>query len=276
MRKTDLFNNVSDSLLEKTKLKKDEIVRYRIISTARHPLTGEFIIPSAVSIPATDEIWDQELQEFVNIAAIDRISPDGSVSFENIWFYGSDFGILTLAGGSAKAQNLHSYLALSNYNASNPNRNTQVEPFYELMDENAKSETERKTRNLKREALNIAADLSIDDVKTYIAALGKDDTRKVEVMRNELEMFADRFPKEFLELMDNKQATLKAVINRALNKNIITFDVEQSRFSWANGEVIVTVSRSTQGDNVEDLLTYLISSTKGEKILQTIQSKLKK
>jgi hypothetical protein len=116
----------------------------------------------------------------------------------------------------------------------------------------------------------------VDDVKNLVAALGKDDTRKIDILRNELEIFADRDPVGFLEIANNKQAALKAVLNRALTKGVILFNVEQSMFTWPNSEAILTVSRTTGGDNVDELLSYCISSTKGEKVFQTIQSKSKK
>jgi len=87
---------------------------------------------------------------------------------------------------------------------------------------------------------------------------------------------ADNNPKGFLDLIGNKQAAIKATLNRALTKGVILFDSEQSRFTWPNGEVILTVSRTTAGDNIEELLGYCTSNAKGEKVYQTIQSKSKK
>ena len=87
---------------------------------------------------------------------------------------------------------------------------------------------------------------------------------------------ADNDPEGFLDLINNKQAVMKATINRALNKGVINFDAEQSRFTWPNGEVILVVSRTTAGDNIEELLGYCVGSAKGEKVYQTIQSKSKK
>lgn len=277
MKKTEQFNNVSKSLLDSTKLKKDEVVTYRILGINRSPFNpGEVIIPAAVNVPPTDQIYDSETGEYVDIAAISTVGRNGDHTFYDIWFYSAQAGHMILKGGIARDQEIHTYLSLCNYNSSNPNRDTSKEAIFEIVDEAAKSEKDRVTRNLRREALNAAADLSTDDVKNYVAALGKDDTRKVEILRNELEDFADKDPKAFLDLISNKQAAMKATINRALAKNVISFDAEQSRFTWTNGEAILTVARSTGSDAVDELISYLISSQKGEKVYQTIQSKAKK
>jgi hypothetical protein len=277
MKKTEQFNNVSPALLASTKLKKGEIATFKVAKIMRHPaMPNELIVPAAVSVPVIDQIWDEEKQDYVDIAAISRVSKDGNHGFHELWFYGAQAGHWILRGGVAQDQEIFSYLSLSNFNGSNPNRDTSKEVIFELVDDNKKSEVERKVRSLKREALNISADLDAESVKNLIAALGKDDTRKIDVLRNELETLADKDPAAFLELAGNKQAAIKATLNRAVTKGAILFDAEQSRFTWPNGEVILTVARTTGSDSIDELLGYCISNAKGEKVLQTIQQKSKK
>jgi hypothetical protein len=277
MKKTDIYNNVSDSLLKETKLKPGQQAIYRVSSITRNPIDpSEILIPAGVNVPVYDQIWDEEQQEYVDIAAISKINPDGNHMFYELWFLQTQGGHMILTGGRAADQEIHSYLSLCNYNGSNPRRDTSKPIIFELVDEAKKSEQERKNRNFKREALNVAADLSADDVKIYTAALGKDDSKPLEQLRNELEQMADRDPKEFLDLVNNKQSTMKAVINRALLKGVIVFSAEQSRFSWPNGEAILSVARVTGQDAVDELVSFCVSSAKGEKVYQTISAKSKK
>jgi len=276
MKKFEQTNNVSEKLLATTKLKRGEVATFKIAKIGRHPVTGDVIIPAAVSVPVIDQIWDEEKQDYIDIAAISRPSKDGNHGFHELWFYGSQGGHWLLKGGVAQDQEIYSYLSLSNYNGSNPNRDVSKEIIFELVDDNKKSEVERKVRSLKREALNMAADLDVEAVKNLIAAKGGDDTKKIDILRNELETLADRDPAAFLELANNKQAAMKATINRAITKGVILFDAEQSRFAWPGGEVILTVARTTGSDSVDELLTYCVSNAKGEKVFQTIQQKSKK
>lgn len=276
MKKTKFYNNISAKLLKPTLLKPGEQVVYRVEGIQPNPMEpGKWAIPAAKNVPPIDQIWDAEQEAYVDIAAVKSSDAEGNHTFHEIYFYGNQGGHLILRGGRAIDQEIHSYLSLCNYNGSNPNRDTSKEVYFVLVDEQAKSEQERKTRNLKREALNVSADLDAEEVKNYIAALGQDDTRPINVLRNELETMADNDPKAFLELIENKQATMKATLNRALKKGVIKFDEEQSRFTWPNGEVITTVARTTGGDAVEDLLSFCVSSAKGEKVFQTITTKSK-
>jgi len=277
MKKTKLYNNLSPDLINATKLKPGEKAVYRVHGIQRNPMDPtKWAIPSAKNPPPIDQIYDAKLEEFVDIAAVRATDAEGNHTYHEIFFYGNQGGMLVLVGGRAADQEIHSYLSLCNYNVSNPNRDTTKEAIFELVDENARSVKERTHRNLKREALNAAADLNADEVRNYIAALGQDDTRALDVLRNELETLADNDPKGFLDLVSNKQASMKAILNRALAKGVVMFDSEQSRFTWPNGEAILTVARTTGGEPVEELISYCVSSAKGEKVFSTIQSKAKK
>ena len=277
MRKTNLYNGVSESLVKKTMLKPGEQVVYRLYNMQKNPMNPEKIaIPSAKNVPPVDTIWDEEKGEYVDIACIKSVDAQGNHNFQEIFFYGNMAGHLILQGGRAFDQEIHTYLTLCDYNASKPNRDTTKEIIFERVDEEVKAEKESRTRNIRREALNAAADLTPEEVKDYAAALGKDDSKPVKVLRNELEEMADSQPEDFMSLINNKQAVMKATINRALKKNALVFNEEQSRFEWPNKEAILTVARTTGSDAIEELISFCISSAKGEKVFQTIQGKAKK
>lgn len=277
MKKTDLYNNLPKELIDKTKLRPGEIVSYKLVGIGANPMDpSRMAIPSLRNVPSIDQIWEPTTETYVDIAPVKSVEPSGKHIFHKIYFYGTSGGILVLHGGRAVDQEIHSYLSLCNYNKSNQGRDTSKEAIFELVDEAVKSETERRSRNIKREALNAAADLNPEDVRDYIASMGLDDTGKIDVLRNKLEEMADKTPQQFMELINNKQAIMKASVNRAISKGVILFNAEQSRFMWPNGEVILTVSRTTGGNNVDELVSYCVSNAKGEKVYNTINAKGKK
>jgi len=276
MKKTELYNQLSDKLVKSTMLKPGKSVTYRLTNIQKSSLDPtRLAIPAAKNVPATDTIFDEEKGEYVDIAAVRAVDGQGNHTFHEIFFYSNMAGHMILQGGRAVDQEIHSYLSLCDYNASKPNRDTSKEAIFELVDEEAKAEKESRTRNIRREALNAAADMSAEDVKTYAAAMGKDDTKAVSVLRNELEEMADTNPQDFLNLINNKQAVVTATVNRAIKKGVILFNQEQSRFEWPNKEVILVVAR-TGSDAIDEFVSFCTSSVKGEKVFQTIQSKTKK
>lgn len=277
MKKTELYNQLPQKLVKSTMLKPGEQVTYRLHNMQKNPFDPQKLaIPSAKNVPPIDTIWDEETQTYVDIAAVRTVAPTGDHTFHEIFFYANQAGHMILVGGRALDQEIHSYLSLCNYNASNPNRDATKESIFERVDEEAKAEKESRTRNIRREALNAAADMSPEEVKDFAASLGKDDTKPVAVLRNELEEMADKTPDDFMKLINNKQAVMKAAINRAIKKGAIVFNQEQSRFEWPNQEAILTVARATGSDAVDELVSFCVSSAKGEKVYQTISSKAKK
>lgn len=277
MKKTSQYNDLSPELVKATMLKPGQQVVYRLHGLQKSSLDPNRVaIPAAMNVPPVDIIWDEKKQEYVPIAAVKSVDAKGEHTFHDIFFYGSMAGHMILTGGRALDQEIHTYLTLCNFNATNPNRDTTKEAIFELVDEEAKAEKESRTRNVRREALNAAADMSPEEVKDYAAALGKDDSKPVSVLRNELEEMADKTPEDFMKLINNKQAAMKAAINRALKKGVVVFNQEQSRFEWPNQEAILTVARSTGSDAVDELVSFCVSSAKGEKVFQTISSKAKK
>ena len=277
MKKTTLYNNLPDEVIAKTKLRPGETVSYRLVGLSANPMDpSRLAIPSLKSVPSIDQIWDPVTENYIDIAAVKSVDPDGTHNLHKVYFYGASGGVLTLYGGRAIDQEIHSYLSICNYNKSKDGRDSSKDAIFELVDEGRKSEEERRSRNVKREALNVAADLTADQVRDYVAAMGLDDTGKIDVLRNKLEEMADKLPHQFMDLVNNKQAIMKASINRALSKNVIMFSPDQSRFTWPNGEVILTVSRTTGGDHIEELVAYCVSNAKGEKVYSTINSKGKK
>jgi hypothetical protein len=276
MKKTEMYNQLSEKLIKSTMLKPGQSVTYRLHNIQRDPFDpNRLAIPAVKGVPLIDTIYDEEKGEYVDIAAVRSVDGQGNHIFHEINFYSNMAGHMILTGGRAYDQEIHSYLSLCDYNASKLNRDTTKEAIFELVDEAATAEKDSRTRNQRREALNAAADLSPEDVKTYASALGKDDTKSVAVLRNELEEMADTDPKAFLDLLSNKQAVVTASVNRAIKKGVIIYNQEQSRFEWPNKEVILVVARSGS-DAVDEFVSFCTSSPKGEKVLQTIQSKTKK
>jgi hypothetical protein len=275
MKKTKLYNNLPDKLLKKMLLKPGEKVVYKLYNITSAPMDPtRLAIPAYRNVPPIDQIYDKESESYIDIAAVKSVDAEGNHTFHDIYFTSQQAGHMILFGGRAVDQEIHSYLSLCNHNASNKDRDTTKEVIFELVDEEAKAEKESTTRNKKRDALNIAADLTPEDVKDYTAALGKSEDRPIKVLRNELEALADRDPEEFLSLINNKQAVMKATINRALAKGAILFSEEQSMYKWANGEAILTVARGTEA--IDEFVSFCVSSAKGEKVYQNLQSKSKK
>lgn len=277
MIKTQYYNNLPPEVIKKFKLKPGQVVRYRLHNMRPAPMDpSRLAIPAILDIPLTDTIRIPGTDDFTDIAAIRSVSTKGKIQYHEIRFTAKELGYITLSGDNAAHQAIHTYLQLCNYNGSNPDRDPSKEIIFEFVDEEAKAEADQKVRNLKRQALNAAADMNEEEIRNFVAARGFDDTRPVKILRNEVEAFADQDPSGFLDILKNTQATSKAILNRAIKKGVIVFNKTQSRFEWPTGEVILVVARTTGQEPIEELAAFCEANVKGEKVFQTIQSKAKK
>lgn len=272
MKKAPNFNQLPEEVVKKTFLKPGEKVLWRTTKGGPNPLNPqEWLIPAAVQVPPIDNIYLPETGEYIQIAAIERVDPTGNHKFYDLWFEKAQAGQIYITGGRAIDQEIHTYLSLCNYNGSNPNRDTSKDIIFEIVDEERAAKEGSKKRNLKRDALNIAADLQASELKDYAAALGRDDTRPTAVLRAEMEELADMNAQAFMDLVNNKSVVVKATLNRAISQGRIIFDPVQSRYAWDNGEPIVTVAKTSVA--IDELVAHCVSSAKGEKILELLKSK---
>lgn len=271
MKVTKLYNKLPESLIEKTKLKKGEKAVYRLVNLQKDPMNPDrWAIPTSVRVKPIDDIYDNETQEYYSIAAVKSVSANDEHVFHDIFFTKSNAGLIELEGGRATDQEIHTFLYLADYRANKEGRDATKEALYELVDEKKKADESRKVRSMMRDALNAAADMKPQEVKDFIAALGRDDKRDLGILRDEIEVFAQQNPKEFLETFNNKQNPMKATLKRALDKGVILFSDEENKFSFADGEVICVVARSTGNKHIEGLLAHCISGKKGEAVYQRI------
>lgn len=280
MKKTSVFNNISDELYKSTILKKDEVVRYKVYlpgggkPTKMAPSVAA--IPNSKNVPASDTIYDPHKDEYVSIAAIKSLSSKGEPKLHKILFRSQHAGLITVRGGRVADQEIHTYMCLTDFNGSKKERDTSKKILFTRIDEEAAAEERTTKRNKLRDALNAVADLSPDEVKMYSLARGANDARPVKVLRDELEVYAEKHPEDFLSLLKNQTVQSKSIVNKAVQAGVVKLNREQSRFEWPDGEEILVVARTTGADAVAEFANWLTANPKGDKVFTTIKSKLRK
>ena len=165
---------------------------------------------------------------------------------------------------------------LSNYNASNPNRDTSVVPLFKLVEAKKEAAESRKQRNLRRDAMNVAAELSAAEVREFIASLNKDQNRDISILRDELEVLAEKDPQQFISLSKDKNKSIQANCKKAIDQKVIKFDKATSSFIWVStGETIVQVPRSSKSSYLQGFTNFVLSNKNGELVYEEIVKLLK-
>lgn len=269
--KVEQYNQFSPHL--KRMLKPDERASYRVLNVRPDPDNyGRTLIPAALQIPSTDIIYDDKKGEFINIAAIERQDEKGEAVFLNIVFTASNLGYLFLNGNNPTHQKIYQFLELSNFNASNPNRSSDIEPFFARIDSKKEAQDERAMRKLIVKAVNIALELDDEKAKEVGAALGI-EAETIEEVRNLLEDYAGDNPKEFLEIVERASLSSELILKEAVKRGIIKNNVNSQVFEWVETEKeIFRYKKAPNKNYFKELADYLEESNPDE--LNAIKTRL--
>lgn len=273
MIKTKEYNNVKTP----PQLKRNEVKVFQYLNVKpdkQNP--GKVVMPSIHMIPEVDRIYDKELDDYVDIASIQSLGVGGKPIFSTIQFSKQEKGLMALRGSKTGDREIYQYLMLSNYNASNPDRDSSVVPLYKLMEPKKEAADSRKHRTLRRDAMNVAAELSAAEVREFIAALNKDEKRDISILRDELEIMAEKDPQQFITLSKDKNKSIQANCKSAIDKKVIRFDKATSTFLWVStGETIVQVPRSSKSSYLQGFTNFVLSNKNGELVYEEIVKLLK-
>jgi hypothetical protein len=273
MIKTKEYNNVKTP----PQLKRNEVKVFQYLNVkADKQNPGKVVMPSVHMVPQVDRVYDKELDDYVDIASIASIGVGGKPSFNTIQFTKQEKGLMPLRGNRTGDREIFQYLMLSNYNASNPDRDTSIVPLFKLVEPTKEAADSRKQRTLRRDAMNVAAELSAAEVRVFIAALNKDEKRDISILRDELEIMAEKDPQKFITLSKDKNKSIQATCKSAIDKKLIKFDKGNSTFSWVStGETIVQVPRSSKSSYLQGFTNFVLSNKNGELVYEEIVKLLK-
>lgn len=141
------------------------------------------------------------------------------------------------------------------------------------IDEQATAINARTERSARVKALNIAQGMSEKELVDFCDAMLLDSSRDIELLRNDVEELADTTPDFFNDLVSGKSVEYQALVKQAMNKNIITFDPAEYKFSYVgNKQTITVLSPTGEKNEVEKMAEWL--QLGGEKA-QEIFKKLK-
>jgi hypothetical protein len=269
--KADQYNQFSPSM--KKMLKPDERASYRVLNVRPDPDNyGRFLIPAAYQIPSTDIVYDKQRAEFVTIAAIERQDNDGNAIFLNVVFTAANLGYLFLNGNNPTHQKIYQFLELSNFNLSNKDRNTDIEPMFQRIDTEKEAKQERAVRKLIVKAVNVALELDDLRVKEVAMALGI-EAESPEEVRNQLEDFAEENPEDFMSVVERASLGSESVLKEAVKNGIIKNNINSQVFEWADtGKEIFKYKKAPNKNYFKELADYLEENNPDE--LNAIKTRL--
>ena len=273
MIKTKTFNNIKTE----PEFKRNDVKIFEWLSKKPDPVNkGKLEMAVMAFVPNKDRVYDPAQDDYVDIAAIKNLGPEDKPVFTDIVFEKRQGGKLVLRGDRIGDKEIYQFMMLSNYNISNPNRDPQAKGLYKLVDPKSESANKRKKRSTLRDAMNVAAEMSASDIREFVASMGKDQTRDISVLRDEIETLAESDPQQFIILSKNRNRSIQANIKKAIDKKIIEFSKGTSTFVWASTkETICQVPRTSGSSHLEGFVNFVLSNKNGQSIYEEIVKLLK-
>lgn len=269
--------------LRKT-LKKGEYAAYQLVDVYYNK-DGKFV-GRTVGIPNRDIVFDQDSGNPVPIGYVQGYSPEGVPNLGSIWFpVESECVVVCLSG--VKNASLYNYLEVSNYNESNPNRDTTTQAIYRRIDSLSNAKQTREQRTERVTALRAVIAMTNDQIKEFIEVNAEVLPVRVvskpngeydwETIRDSMERWAEQNPKKFLSMTDTKKSSddseIEALIKSSVEDKIIGFDVDTKSWYGANGKPFLKVNSASKRDSayIYDLVRYL-KTPEGLKVYERLKT----
>jgi hypothetical protein len=287
-------NNLSVALrekLEKKILTYSKKVRYKFKISHRNPDPekhgGAVIYPSFYMLqPVTffiDDKWT-ETKDGKEIQRIERrkiglptdaMDQHGDpAGFNSIHIKERDAGIFELNLDNAADRDKWAYMELhpehSNGMFGGPNG------LFEHIDEKSDAKRRVDLRRKKDDAMSVAVNFSLKEVKDFAAAMGWNEFEDDEILQDKIQDLAEKDPDFFTTFVEEKNYHYRAVVTRAENAGLWSWVPTEYKYIWTtSGETIVAFGRSEGQDRIERMSDWLMTDKTGILVFEKIKSMLK-
>jgi len=252
------FNDLSPALLKKLQEKVNsfgKVVRYRFDIEQENPdktfYNGKTIFPNIYTLdPTVFTITDKDedragKSKSKKVALIKSHEPNGTggykTEFIKIRVPAAARGQLRLnledPEDIAKCMAIEMHPKLKGGMFEDKQRHGVMNRIDDVVE--AKQQTAE--RAAKRKAQNAVSDMNDDDIKRLADALEQDSTQDPVVLRNWAEELSEIDFTFFNELVEGKKIEYQALVKQAIDREIITFDPAEYKFTWTGNKQIITV-----------------------------------
>ena len=244
-------------------------------------------IPNA-NVPGRDFIFNPKTGETTEIvyqteSFMNPITGQTEQRPKSIWF---DNGLIICNLSQRRGREMYEYLCMSNYNASNPYRDTNVRPIFEMVDDVVKAKEKLASEEQIVKAKSYVFDMNTEEMRRMADWLDITDNRseidsskEPAVIQTELLKYAHHQPSKIQdarEIIEERGEYISTVI-RCLRHQIILKNTNLQRWVWSDSKSIifgydVDLSHS---QNVLRLARWLEKGENSGQALEQMQEKLK-
>lgn len=295
MQTVGKFNTVSEELMKLIpRLEVGQAVTFEMLTGVKNNDPDEkerqrnpILYPKA-NIPTRDRIKDPFLAQqgkdaWVEIVVADYWDKERPI--ERLFVPGLSDGVtnfqfggkFSLVGGNQRDEELYEYLMITNYNQDSvlgEGRDTSKIPLFKVVNTKAASQKALTGFAVLKEAISLVATMKPADARKIGAALNWNEFTDDDAILAEAANFARSKPEEFLKVYNDPNIEIKSVIRRALDTNVLAFDMATGKVNLGTQE-ITTIAKQDRGNVTEGLTQFVLTAKNGKDVLENIKAQMK-
>lgn len=295
MQTVGKFNTVSEELMKLIpRLEVGQAVTFEMLTGVKNNDPDEkerqrnpILYPKA-NIPTRDRIKDPFLAQqgkdaWVEIVVADYWDKERPI--ERLFVPGLSDGVtnfqfggkFSLVGGNQRDEELYEYLMITNYNQDSvlgEGRDTSKIPLFKVVNTKAASQKALTGFAVLKEAISLVATMKPADARKIGAALNWNEFTDDDAILAEAANFARSKPEEFLKVYNDPNIEIKAVIRKALDTNVLAFDMATGKVNLGTQE-ITTIAKQDRGNVTEGLTQFVLTAKNGKDVLENIKAQMK-
>jgi hypothetical protein len=272
-----VLENLKINTVRKDKVPKlgaKESAQYVLLTGGMQPDPAQakdtpWIYPTSQRIPLEDDIMVDG--EHHKIMVVETYNKDSANPKKFIVAGLANNGMFSLHGSQPSEVEIYEFLELCNANASNPNRNPAVTPIFRRIDKVKDAKQATASIDALTEALVFTKSMTEEDMRQFAASMGWNENVDMGILESQVKTFAKSEPEKFLRLIMDEGVRVQAILKKAIDKELITWDAAQYKFHWANGNIIATLDRVAGKSNLQLMAEWVLTSTNGTAILESIE-----
>lgn len=281
-----VYNNISQKLREQLEQRAKEqgrFVKYKFAIAKRNPdgemkTGGEYLYPlrwalTPVSFAITDP-FDNQRKRVGMIKALKEYGAP-SDSFRRVQLDEQYAGVLTLDLENHEDQDAFVYLEMHPKFENGDFRDKNEMAVFRRIDDVKEAKVSLTARENRATAMFVASQMAVQEIKDFASAMGWDEHEDINIIRDRVMEIADKDPEWFKNFIDNKSIEFRAIIQRAMNNNIINWQPVENKFVWAaNNQTIAILDRCEDGKVLERMSDWLMTAKNGQEVYTKIKGLL--
>lgn len=255
------YNKIPPDSSLKRELKplgKNDIAKYRLLGVYDKDTKVKTLRTEV--LPEEETIMDSNGNMY-DIAAIKSTSANGEIKFLDVVFEDVMGCELTLRGNSIDDVKKYERVELSNFNASNPHRDSSVTARFERIEMEADAASRMQERKQKRAALDVVDMMTDAEVDAFIRANNMPNLGAPSANRDQLEGLAERNPTKVLNSPTKHIVEYSDEIAAWKKSKVISYDQRAREWSMYDGKKILTLPKTLGLSPENELMKELFKST---------------